>query len=103
MSMRILPQVRYISDSDACGEIARLVSNKMEDELMKKPSDYPKDERAILIITERKEDVVTPLLTPWTYEAMLHELFGIYDNKVDIKNKHKAFLANEEEKRARDA
>ena len=75
----------------------------MEDELMKKPSDYPKDERAILIITERKEDVVTPLLTPWTYEAMLHELFGIYDNKVDIKNKHKAFLANEEEKRARDA
>ena len=34
---------------------------------------------------------------------MLHELFGIYDNKVDIKNKHKAFLATEEEKKARDA
>lgn len=75
----------------------------MEDELMKKPSDYPKDERAVLIITERKEDVVTPLLIPWTYEAMLHEYFGIYDNKVDIKNKHKAFLASEEERKARDA
>jgi vacuolar protein sorting-associated protein 45 len=47
----------------------------------------------LLIITERKEDVVTPLMTPWTYEAMLHELFGIYNNKVDIKNKQKAFLA----------
>jgi len=70
---------------------------------MKKPSDYPKDERVILVITERKEDVVTPLLTPWTYEAMLHELFGIFNNKVDIKNKQKAFLASEEEKKKRDA
>ena len=44
----------------------------MERELMEKQSDYKLDEKAILIITERKEDVVTPLLTPWTYEAMLH-------------------------------
>lgn len=42
-------------------------------------------------------------MTPWTYEAVLHESYGIYDNKVDIKNRHKAFLASEEEKRARDA
>jgi vacuolar protein sorting-associated protein 45 len=79
------------------------VSKKLEDELMKKPSGYPRDERAILVITERKEDVVTPLITPWTYEAMLHELFGIYNNKADINNRQKAFLATEEEKRERDA
>ena len=96
MSLRALPTVKYLNDSDACGEIARRVSKKLEEELMKKPSDYPRNERAILIITERKEDVVTPLLTPWTYEAMLHELFGIYNNKVDIKNKQKAFLATAE-------
>lgn len=72
MSLRVLPQIRYVSESDVCGEVARRVAKKMEDELMKKPSDYPRDERAILIITERKEDVVTPLLTPWTYSAMLH-------------------------------
>jgi hypothetical protein len=34
---------------------------------------------------------------------MLHELFGIYNNKVDIKNKQKAFLASEEEKKKRDS
>ena len=38
---------------------------------------------------------MTPLLTPWTYEAMLHEFIGIYNNKVDIVNKQKAFLGNE--------
>lgn len=51
MSLRTLPQIKYIADSDACAEIAKQVSLKLEDELMKKPSDYPKDERAILIIT----------------------------------------------------
>jgi hypothetical protein len=50
------------------------------------------DQRAILIITERKEDVVTPLLTPWTYLAMLHEFIGVFNNKVDIINKQKAFM-----------
>jgi len=72
MSLRVLPQVRFLSESDSCAEIAKRVAKKLEDELMKKPSDYPRDERAILLITERKEDVVTPLMTPWTYEAMLH-------------------------------
>jgi vacuolar protein sorting-associated protein 45 len=31
-------------------------------------------------------------MTPWTYEAMLHEFIGIFNNKVDIVNKQKAFL-----------
>lgn len=46
---------------------------------------------------------MTPLLTPWTYEAMLHELFGIFSNKVDIRNKQKVFLATAEEKLKRDS
>lgn len=65
---------------------------------MQKQSDYPHDERAILIITERKEDPVTPLLTPWTYQAMIHEFIGIFNNKVDIVNKQKAFLGGGNEK-----
>ena len=60
--------------------------------MAEKQSDYRLDERAIVLVTERKEDVVTPLLTPWTYQAMLHEFIGIYNNKVDIVNKQKAFL-----------
>jgi hypothetical protein len=54
MSLRVLPQIRFLSESDSCAEIAKRVAKKMEDELMKKPSDYPRDERAILVITERK-------------------------------------------------
>jgi len=35
---------------------------------------------------------VTPLLTPWTYLAMIHEFLGISNNKIDIVNKQKAIL-----------
>ncbi|KAM0839381.1 hypothetical protein ACQ4PT_060356 [Festuca glaucescens] len=32
----------------------------------------------------RRDDPVTPLLNQWTYQAMVHELIGIDNNKVDL-------------------
>jgi len=29
---------------------------------------------------------VTPLLNQWTYQAMVHELLGISNNRVDLKH-----------------
>lgn len=36
----------------------------------------------MLIIMERKEDPITPLITNWGYQALLHELIGIDNNKI---------------------
>ena len=36
--------------------------------------------------------MVTPLLIPWTYQAMIHEFIGIANNKVDIVNKQKRIV-----------
>lgn len=38
-----------------------------------------------MLILDRKDDPVTPLLTQWTYQAMIHELIGINDNKLKLK------------------
>merc|ERR1711881_461532 len=38
----------------------------------------------LLLILDRREDPVTPLLKQWTYQAMAHELIGITHNVVDI-------------------
>jgi hypothetical protein len=35
---------------------------------------------------DRKEDPVTPLLNQWTYQAMVHELLEIKNNRVDLKH-----------------
>mmetsp|Transcript_14126 Transcript_14126/g.22015 ORF Transcript_14126/g.22015 Transcript_14126/m.22015 type:complete len:170 (+) Transcript_14126:668-1177(+) len=39
-----------------------------------------------VLLVDRKEDPVTPLLNQWTYQAMIHELLGLNNNKVDLKH-----------------
>ena len=38
----------------------------------------------LLLLIDRRDDPVTPLLNQWTYQAMVHELLGINNNRVDI-------------------
>jgi len=38
----------------------------------------------LLLVLDRRDDPVTPLLSQWTYEAMAHELLGITDGCVDL-------------------
>lgn len=46
-----------------------------------------------VLILDRREDPVTPLLNQWTYQAMIHELLGLTNNRVDLK--HLAHLSDE--------
>lgn len=38
----------------------------------------------LLLILDRRNDPVTPLLSQWTYQAMVHELIGIQNGRVDL-------------------
>jgi vacuolar protein sorting-associated protein 45 len=40
----------------------------------------------LLLILDRRDDPVTPLLMQWTYQAMVHELLGIYNHRVDLSS-----------------
>jgi len=53
-------------------------------------SQFEKDSRCLLLITDRREDPITPLLSQWTYQAMLHELIGINENRVDLNRRLQA-------------
>lgn len=39
----------------------------------------------LLLILDRREDAMTPLLNQWTYQAMVHELLGIQNNRVSLE------------------
>ncbi|KAF9454695.1 Sec1-like protein [Macrolepiota fuliginosa MF-IS2] len=39
----------------------------------------------LLLILDRRNDPVTPLLSQWTYQAMVHELLGIQNGRVDLR------------------
>ena len=40
----------------------------------------------LLIILDRRDDPVTPLLMQWNYQAMVHEVLTLTNNRVDLRN-----------------
>lgn len=46
----------------------------------------------LLLILDRRNDPVTPLLSQWTYEAMVHELCGINNGRVHIDSEQRLEL-----------
>lgn len=38
----------------------------------------------LLLILDRLNDPVTPLLTQWTYQAMVHEVLNIKNGRIDL-------------------
>lgn len=39
----------------------------------------------LLLVLDRVDDPITPLLSQWTYQAMVHELLGLNNNRVMLK------------------
>ena len=86
LSFKVKPYVRYSASSDAAASIAREVAGAIGSE--RELFTFSRQTGApLLLIIDRKEDPVTPLLTQWTYQAMVHELLpgGIRNNRVDLK------------------
>ena len=81
LSLKTRPaQIRFTSSSPATRALAvevsaRLASDDIHDSSL--DADSP-----ILIILDRKSDPVTPLLSQWTYQAMVHELLGLNNGRV---------------------
>ncbi|KJH52431.1 Sec1 family protein [Dictyocaulus viviparus] len=75
------PILRFQRSSENCKRLADEVNQviKREEGLF----DNSKRDTMLLII-DRSEDPVTPLLNQWTYEAMVHELITINNNRVSI-------------------
>ena len=78
--------IRYSANSD----IAEMVANNLWHLTYQQERalfDYRAgDNYPIVLIIDRRDDPVTPLLSQWTYQAMVHELFGIKDNRVSLHN-----------------
>ena len=83
LSLKKKPLIRYERSSPLTKKLASEVRYLMtqEDQLF----DFRRvDTPPILLIVDRREDPVTPLLTQWTYQAMVHHLLGIQNGRVDL-------------------
>ncbi|CAG8952031.1 hypothetical protein HYFRA_00000767 [Hymenoscyphus fraxineus] len=85
LSLKKKPLIRYEKNSLIAKKLATEVRYLMtqEDQLF----DFRKvDTPPILLILDRRDDPITPLLTQWTYQAMVHELLGIRNGRVDLSD-----------------
>lgn len=89
LALKRRPVIRYQRTSDIAKRIAQETYKLMyqqESGLF----DFRRTEVSpLLFVIDRRNDPVTPLLNQWTYQAMVHELVGIQDNKVDLKSMSK--------------
>lgn len=87
LSLKRRPLIRYDRNSAMAKKLGTEIQYIIKQEkalfdFNSKTQDTP----PILLILDRRNDPVTPLLTPWTYQAMVHELLGIHNNRVDLSN-----------------
>jgi vacuolar protein sorting-associated protein 45 len=85
LSLKKKALIRYAKNSLLAKKLATEVRYHMTQE--EQLFDFRKtDTPPILLIVDRRDDPVTPLLTQWTYQAMVHELFGIRNGRVDLSD-----------------
>ncbi|KAH7308236.1 Sec1-like protein [Stachybotrys elegans] len=85
LSLKKKPLIRYERNSPLTKKLASEVRYLMTQE--EQLFDFRKvDTPPILLILDRREDPVTPLLTQWTYQAMVHHLIGIQNGRVDLSD-----------------
>ena len=85
LALKKKPLIRYQKNSLLAKKLATEVRYHMTQE--EQLFEFRKtDTSPILLIIDRRDDPVTPLLTQWTYQAMVHELLGINNGRVDLRD-----------------
>ena len=86
LALKKRPLIRYASRSEGAMRLAESILNTIDTEAdlfaFRKPDVPP-----LLLLLDRRDDPVTPLLNQWTYQAMVHELIGISNNRVDLRGR----------------
>ncbi|KAL0477228.1 vacuolar protein sorting protein VPS45 [Acrasis kona] len=95
-AMKKKPVIRFQSHSEVCKRIAAELRTGIDEKVDLFSSKHFRTSQApLMLIIDRRNDPVTPLLTQWTYQAMLHELVGINNNRVRVTPKEQKKDENE--------
>ncbi|XP_060073224.1 vacuolar protein sorting-associated protein 45-like [Ylistrum balloti] len=85
LSLKKCPMIRYQNSS----EMARRLAENIRSTISKEAAlfEFRKTDVApVLLVLDRRDDPVTPLLNQWTYQAMVHELLGINNNRINLSH-----------------
>ncbi|PKI83236.1 vacuolar protein sorting-associated protein 45 [Malassezia vespertilionis] len=87
LSLKKKPVVRYERMSALALKLAKDMVYKMNEAHAPLFDFRRTDIPPLLLILDRRNDPVTPLLSQWTYQAMVHELIGIHNGRTQVPGK----------------
>jgi len=81
-----LSGIRYAGQSACAEELAKDIFDAIStDEIFHFRKRRRNSGGTLLLVLDRRDDPVTPLLSQWTYQAMVHELLGLNNHRVLLK------------------
>lgn len=90
------PHIRYKNDSAVCNSLASLFKLKMDEFVAQNPAWWyhggPKNnqaatkERGTLLLLDRADDPLSPLMHDFTYQAMVHDLLQMEGDRITFQN-----------------
>jgi len=80
LATKVSPCVRHQAGSQPALALATSISHTLTRDRERFSGSAP----STLLILDRREDPVTPLLSQWTYQAMLHQLLTINNNRLSL-------------------
>ncbi|GAC72370.1 beta-tubulin folding cofactor A [Moesziomyces antarcticus T-34] len=84
LSLKKKPAIRYERMSGLAKKLGEELSYQINQD-QAGLFDFRRTENSpLLLILDRRNDPVTPLLTQWTYQAMVHEVLGIRNGRVSL-------------------
>jgi vacuolar protein sorting-associated protein 45 len=86
LSNRMKPIIKSVKGSDICLNLGKKLAKFFDDNF----DNFIRKEcgqnfNGILLLYDRKEDPISPLINQWTYKAQLHEILGIKNNVIELK------------------
>lgn len=90
LALRRLPNITHSSSSRLSHKIADNLHTRLEREYSQNHKDYL-SENLELVLFDRRDDPITPLIYNWSYMSLVHEFIGISANTVNIAAKGHIF------------
>lgn len=90
LSLRMVPNIRYSSNSTLARRIAERLLMRLEREYTQNYKEFGKQSIECLIM-DRRDDLITPLLYNWSYMSLVDEFLGVENNSVKLKDQPQVF------------
>jgi vacuolar protein sorting-associated protein 45 len=85
LSNRMKPIIKSIKGSTLCQKLGKKLATFFDDNYEFIRKECGQNFNGILLLYDRKEDPISPLINQWTYQAQLHEILGIKNNVIELK------------------